>query len=101
MRPPGFVYPRPPPTPTLNSLRRSGVHVYAWGRGDFGQLGIALANNDGSKAGTAGSSGAEGCALSPMRVDGMEGKDVVHVAAGAFNTALLTGRFAGCDHSYV
>ena len=31
----------PPPTPSLANVRRSGVVVYAWGRGDMGQLAVA------------------------------------------------------------
>eukprot|EP00873_Tetraselmis_striata_P043108 jgi/Tetstr1/463372/TSEL_008294.t1 len=64
----------PPRTPTLASCRRPVVQVLVWGRGDLGQLG----------------NGAASCAPSPEAMESLAGKDVVHVAAGMYNTAFLT-----------
>lgn len=50
------------------------MQVLVWGRGDLGQLG----------------NGAASCAPSPEAMESLAGKDVVHVAAGMYNTAFLT-----------
>ncbi|KAG0575477.1 hypothetical protein KC19_5G006600 [Ceratodon purpureus] len=55
-------------------MRISGVAVYAWGRGDEGQLGV----------------GDESDHPSPTPISAFAGKDIVHVAAGEYHTAFLT-----------
>ncbi|OAE31917.1 hypothetical protein AXG93_4485s1040 [Marchantia polymorpha subsp. ruderalis] len=49
--------------------------VYSWGRGDFGQLGL----------------GDESDRSFPSLVQSLADKDILHVAAGDFHTAFLTG----------
>ncbi|KAL3687154.1 hypothetical protein R1sor_013463 [Riccia sorocarpa] len=51
------------------------VPVYAWGRGDFGQLGL----------------GDESDRNHPVLVESLVDKDILHVAAGDFHTAFVTG----------
>eukprot|EP00887_Chlorella_sp_A99_P000742 scaffold5.g742.t1 len=58
----------------LRDVKRSGVRVYAWGRGDCGQLGLGSSEDVGQ----------------PRCVEGLLGKDVVDAAAGAFHTAAVT-----------
>ena len=50
--------------------------MYAWGRGDLGQLGT----------------GGEGSTPSPQRVQVLDRKIVLHVAANLFNSAFVTGQ---------
>eukprot|EP00798_Chlamydomonas_sp_ICE-L_P014653 gene14653-20687_t len=66
--------PRPPSTPSMSNLRRPGVSVYAWGRGDFGQLGFAV----------------DSYMAKPQKVDGLHGKDVIHIAGNEFNSSFVT-----------
>lgn len=54
---------------------RGGTHIFSWGRGDLGQLGTGL---DVSQP-------------QPVLVQAVEAKDVSHVAASVFNSALITG----------
>ncbi|GAX80909.1 hypothetical protein CEUSTIGMA_g8344.t1 [Chlamydomonas eustigma] len=68
-----FVY-KPPPTPSLNNIKRTSVLVYAWGRGDMGQLGIS----------------SDTFISVPTKVEQLQGKDIVHVASSAFNSIFLT-----------
>jgi alpha-tubulin suppressor-like RCC1 family protein len=49
--------------------------VYAWGRGDEGQLGV----------------GDESDHSEPTTVSALASKDIVHIAAGEYHTAFLTG----------
>lgn len=49
--------------------------MYAWGRGDEGQLGV----------------GDESDHSEPTTVSALAGKDIVHIAAGEYHTAFLTG----------
>lgn len=51
--------------------------VYAFGRGDLGQLGV----------------GDEREHTSPTSVTSLVHKDIVHIAAGDYHTAFLTGTF--------
>lgn len=51
------------------------ITVYSWGRGDFGQLGL----------------GDESDRSFPSLVQSLADKDILHVAAGDFHTAFLTG----------
>lgn len=65
-------------TPRLSDRHRLGkpqIYVYAWGRGDFSQLGLGDTLDRGV----------------PTLLDSLEGKDIVHVAAGEYHTAFLTG----------
>ena len=59
---------RPPPV--------TESYVYAWGRGDLEQLGT----------------GGEGSTSSPQRVQVLDRKVVLHVAANLFNSAFVTGQ---------
>ena len=59
---------RPPPV--------TESYVYAWGRGDLGQLG----------------SGGEGSTPTPQRVQVLDRKVILHAAANLFNSAFVTGQ---------
>ena len=50
--------------------------MYAWGRGDLGQLGTV----------------GEGSTSSPQRVQVLDRKVIMHVAANLFNSAFVTGQ---------
>ncbi len=53
-------------------------YVYAWGRGDLGQLGT----------------GGEGSTSSPQRVQVLDRKVILHAAANLFNSAFVTGQLS-------
>lgn len=50
------------------------VHVYGWGRNDYGQLGFAD----------------QECVLTPRLIEKLEGKDPVHISASLWNSAVVT-----------
>lgn len=91
----------------LHAMPRSSIAVYAWGRNDCGQLGIPPYNagpsitHDGSNSSSSMQAvnnffspephGPPGIISYPVRVASCDGKDVVHIAADLYNTALLTG----------
>lgn len=58
----------------LPAVKRPGTEVWAFGRGDLGQLG----------------SGGTSDALAPGRVEGLRGRDIVNLAAGPLHTAAVT-----------
>lgn len=60
----------------LRSIHRSGIEVYAWGRGDCGQLGLGAATLTDT--------------FIPQRVEALLGKNILCMAAGSFHTAALT-----------
>lgn len=70
----------------LQPVRRSGIQVYTFGRGDCGQL---------------GNGGTEDSAT-PVPVDALQGKDVVGLSGGYFHSAAVSGgrawAAAGTDH---
>eukprot|EP00955_Chlamydomonas_euryale_P037781 350888-Chlamydomonas_euryale.AAC.1 len=61
---------------TLPAARRTGTAVYAWGRGDMGQLGLPCAGS--------------GHEARPSRVTGLDALEVVDVSCGDFNTVVVT-----------
>lgn len=71
----------PPSTPSISMLRRCGVHIYAFGRADLGQLCVANGEH----------------LLSPVLIEALEGKDAVHISANAYNTAIAT-RVSSVQH---
>ncbi|KAG2493890.1 hypothetical protein HYH03_007827 [Edaphochlamys debaryana] len=81
----------PPPTPSLSALVRPGVRLVAWGRCDWGQLGLGL--------GPQASGGVAVPRATP--VEALSGKDVVGVAGGPFHSAFVTADgelyTAGCN----
>lgn len=70
----------------LHPVRRSGIQVYAFGRGDCGQLG----------------NGGTGDSATPVPVDALQGKDVVGLSGGYFHSAAVSGgrvrAAAGTNH---
>lgn len=71
----------------LQPVRRSGVRVYAFGRGDCGQLGSGTADD----------------AAAPISIDALQGKDVVSISCGPFHTAAVSGEREGvcCLHVHL
>lgn len=57
------------------AVQRPGTEVYAWGRGDCGQLGSGSAEDS----------------AEPRLVEGLQGRDVVGLAGGRLHTAAVTG----------
>lgn len=55
---------------------RAGTHIFAWGRGDLGQLGLS---QDTSESG-------------PVLVTALDFEDIAHVAASVYNSAFITGQ---------
>lgn len=60
----------------LPTVQRPGIKVYSFGRGDCGQQGSGVVTPDGPSAMTV--------------IEGLGGKDVISVAAGAFHSAAVT-----------
>ena len=60
----------------FRNSKRLGVDVYAWGRGDCGQLGTGEAS--------------ETATASPQILETLRGKNIVCLAAGSFHTAGIT-----------
>lgn len=60
------------------ALRRPGTEVWSWGRGDCGQLATGTLEDS----------------PVPAVVKALRGRDVLTVAAGAFDTAVVTGEEA-------
>ncbi|PSC76156.1 ubiquitin-ligase E3 [Micractinium conductrix] len=56
------------------AVQRPGTEVYAWGRGDCGQLGSGSAEDS----------------AEPRLVEGLQGRDVVGLAGGRLHTAAVT-----------
>jgi len=56
-------------------LQRPGTEVYTWGRGDCGQLGTGSLEDS----------------PVPAVVKGLRGRNILTLAAGAFDTAMVTG----------
>lgn len=87
--------PRSPQSPRLTrasssrqycaaALRRPGTEVWTWGRGDCGQLATR---------------GLEDSHV-PAVVEGLRGRDIVSLSAGAYDTAAVTGEAARVQGSW-
>lgn len=62
------------------TLRRPGTEVWTWGRGDCGQLATGSLEDS----------------PMPAVVKGLRGRNILNIAAGAFDTAVVTGEGLCC-----